>query len=53
MVIGDRVVVGDITERQQARAIYEQAAPQWTEGGADRTGAAEHLHQFGRQYRSR
>jgi Ca-activated chloride channel homolog len=25
MVIGDRVVVGDIKERQQARAIYEQA----------------------------
>src|SRR5450432_1492254 len=26
MVIGDRVVVGDIKERQQARIIYEQAA---------------------------
>ena len=26
MVVGDRVVVGDIRERQQARAIYEQAA---------------------------
>jgi Ca-activated chloride channel family protein len=26
MVIGDRVVVGDIKERQQARVIYEQAA---------------------------
>ena len=26
MVVGDRVVVGDIKERQQARAIYEQAA---------------------------
>ena len=25
MVVGDRVVVGDIRERQQARAIYEQA----------------------------
>jgi len=25
MVIGDRVVVGDIRQRQQARAIYEQA----------------------------
>ncbi len=25
MVIGDRVVVGDIKERQQARVIYEQA----------------------------
>ncbi|HMM89562.1 marine proteobacterial sortase target protein [Bradyrhizobium sp.] len=25
MVIGDRVVVGDIRERQQAKAIYEQA----------------------------
>jgi Ca-activated chloride channel family protein len=25
MVIGDRVIVGDIKERQQARAIYEQA----------------------------
>src|ERR1700712_1926660 len=25
MVIGDRVVVGDIKERQQAKAIYEQA----------------------------
>jgi Ca-activated chloride channel family protein len=25
MVIGDRIVVGDIKERQQARAIYEQA----------------------------
>lgn len=25
LVIGDRVVVGDIKERQQARAIYEQA----------------------------
>ncbi|MBR0794278.1 marine proteobacterial sortase target protein [Bradyrhizobium jicamae] len=25
MVVGDRVVVGDIKERQQARAIYEQA----------------------------
>ena len=27
MVIGDRVVVGDIKERQQAKAIYEQAKP--------------------------
>src|SRR5882757_5055731 len=26
MVVGDRVVIGDIKERQQARAIYEQAA---------------------------
>ena len=26
MVVGDRVIVGDIKERQQARAIYEQAA---------------------------
>src|SRR6266404_5710477 len=26
MVVGDRVVVGDIKERQQARVIYEQAA---------------------------
>lgn len=26
MVIGDRVIVGDIKERQQARIIYEQAA---------------------------
>jgi Ca-activated chloride channel family protein len=25
MVVGDRVVVGDIKERQQARAVYEQA----------------------------
>ena len=25
MVIGDRIVVGEIKERQQARAIYEQA----------------------------
>ena len=25
MVVGDRVVVGDIRERQQARAVYEQA----------------------------
>src|SRR5580698_4593659 len=28
MVIGDRVVVGDIRERQQARAVYEQARQQ-------------------------
>ena len=27
MVIGDRIVVGDIKERQQARVIYEQAKP--------------------------
>ena len=53
MVIGDRVVVGDIKERQQARVIYEQARAERTEGGADRTGAAEHLHQLGRQYRPR
>jgi len=26
MVVGDRVIVGDIKERQQARLIYEQAA---------------------------
>lgn len=26
MVVGNRVVIGDIKERQQARAIYEQAA---------------------------
>ncbi|WP_249133470.1 marine proteobacterial sortase target protein [Bradyrhizobium sp. AUGA SZCCT0182] len=26
MVVGDRVIVGDIKERQQARIIYEQAA---------------------------
>jgi Ca-activated chloride channel homolog len=25
MVVGDRVIIGDIKERQQARAIYEQA----------------------------
>jgi Ca-activated chloride channel family protein len=25
MVVGDRVIVGDIKERQQARAVYEQA----------------------------
>jgi Ca-activated chloride channel family protein len=25
MVVGDRVVVGEIKERQQARIIYEQA----------------------------
>ena len=53
MVIGDRVVVGDIKERQQARAIYEQAKRARPEGGADRAGAAEHLHQLGRQYRPR
>ena len=53
MVIGDRVVVGDIKERQQARVIYEQAQAEWTEGGADRTGTAEHLHQLRRQYRPR
>ena len=28
MVIGDRVVIGDIKERQQARAIYDQAKRQ-------------------------
>ena len=27
MVVGDRVVVGEIKERQQARIIYEQAKP--------------------------
>ena len=53
MVVGDRVVVGDIKERQQARVIYEQAKRERPEGGADRTGAAEHLHQLGRQYRPR
>jgi Ca-activated chloride channel family protein len=52
MVIGDRVVVGDIKERQQARVVYERAKANG-EGGAHRAGAAEHLHQFGRQYRSR
>jgi Ca-activated chloride channel family protein len=51
MVVGDRVVVGEIKERQQARVIYEQAKRERPEGGADRTGAAEHLHQLGRQYR--
>ena len=34
MVIGDRVIVGDIKERQQARAIYEQAKAERPEGGA-------------------
>ena len=53
MVVGDRVVVGEIKERQQARIIYEQAKRERPEGGADRTGAAEHLHQLGRQYRPR
>ena len=34
--------------------IYEQARQgQRPEGGADRAGAAEHLHQLGRQYRPR
>jgi len=50
MVVGDRVIVGDIKERQQARAVYEEAR----RPGArrpDRAGAAEHLHQFRRQYR--
>ena len=51
MVIGDRIVVGEIKERQKARAIYEQARAERPEGGADRAGAAEHLHQLGRQYR--
>ncbi len=53
MVVGDRVIVGDIKERQQAKAIYEQASAERAEGGADRTGTAEYLHQFRRQYRSR
>ena len=50
LVIGDRIVVGEIKERQQARVIYEQAK-QSGQRGADRAGAAEHLHQLGRQYR--
>ena len=53
MVVGDRVMIGEIKERQQARMIYETGARERTEGGADRTAAAEHLHQFGRQYRPR
>ena len=53
MVVGDRVVVGEIKERQQARIIYEQAKAKRPEGGADRTGAAEHFYQLGRQYRPR
>ena len=53
MVVGDRVVVGEIKERQQARVIYEQARANGQQGRADRAGAAEHLHQLGRQYRPR
>ena len=53
MVIGDRVVVGDIKERQQARVDLRAGQAQRTEGRADRAGAAEHLHQLGRQYRPR
>ncbi len=51
MVIGDRVVVGDIKEREKARAVVRRGAARGQEGGADRTGAAEHLHQLGRQHR--
>ena len=46
MVIGDRVVVGDIKERQQARDHLRTGEAERTEGGADRTGTAEHLHQL-------
>ncbi len=53
MVIGDRVVVGEIKERQQARVDLRAGAAKRAEGGADRAAAAEHLHQRGRQYRSR
>ncbi len=53
MVIGERIVVGEIKERQTARAIYEQAKADGLQDHADRAGAAEHLHQFGGQYRSR
>ena len=51
MVIGDRIVVGEIKEREQAREIYEQAKAAGQQGEPDRAGAAEHLHQLGRQYR--
>ena len=53
MVIGDRVVVGEIKERQQAHDHLRTGQAERTEGRADRTGAAEHLHQLGRQYRPR
>ena len=41
------------TSRSGSRpsAIYEQAKADGQQGGLDRAGAAEHLHQLGRQYR--
>ena len=53
MVVGDRVMVGEIKERQQAKCHLRAGSSQRAEGGADRTGAAEHLHQLVRQYRPR
>ena len=53
MVVGDRVIVGDIKERQQAARDLRAGPRHRAQGRADRAGAAEHLHQFGRQYRPR
>ena len=52
MVIGERIVVGEIKERAQARVIYEQAKASGRKARLHRTGAAQHLHQLGRQYRT-
>ena len=51
MVIGERIVVGDIKDRKKAREVYEQAKSAGQKARADGAGAAEHLHQLGRQYR--
>ena len=52
MVIGERIVVGDIKERKQARAHLRAGEGGRPQDRADGAGAAEHLHQLGRQYRA-
>ena len=52
MVVGDRVIIGDIKERLKARAVYERAKANG-QRAALTAGTPQHLHQLGRQYRAR
>jgi len=55
MTVGDRRIVGQIKEREEAREIYEAAKAAGCRpcGELARPGATEHLHAVGRQHRAR
>ena len=51
--VGERIIEGQVREREEARRTYQQARRGRQEGVAPRAGAAERLHGLGRQHRAR